>query len=119
MLVLLLGCSAPVVPPPSSASDSRGQSPEPAPVKGRSSLDEPDEIEGEPLLTLLPPDEIRAIDEPRFVTADEAEAFMDLDETVLGVVGADGTAKCYSTLQLDAHEIVNDVLDGRPIAATW
>ena len=57
--------------------------------------------------------------EERGVFEGEADAFMDPDETVLGVVGADGTAKCYSAWQLDGHEIVNDVLDGQPITATW
>jgi len=76
-------------------------------------------IEGEPMFTLLEEDGIPAIDEPTFVSADEALEWMDLDETVLGVVGADGTAKCYSAWQLDNHEIVNDELDGHAIAATW
>ena len=44
---------------------------------------------------------------------------MQANETVLGVVGKNGTAKCYSAWQLDSHEIVNDELDGTPIAATW
>lgn len=116
VLVLLLGCTAPVVPPPSSESDSQAHRPEAAPSEG---LSTPDEIEGEVLVTVLPPDSLPAIDDPEFVTADEADAFMDPDETVLGVVGADGTTKCYSAWQLDGHEIVNDVLDGRPITATW
>ena len=76
-------------------------------------------IEGEPMFTVVPQDGILAIDDPVFVSAAEAEAFMQANETVLGVVGKDGTAKCYSAWQLDSHEIVNDVLDGLPIAATW
>ena len=76
-------------------------------------------IEGEPMYVVLPPDAIPAIDEPEFVSADEAEEWMAPDESVLGVVGADGTAKAYSAWQLDGHEIVNDELDGLPIAATW
>ena len=76
-------------------------------------------VEGEPLFTVLEKDGIPAIDEPVFVSAQEADGFMELEETVLGVVGKDGTAKCYSVWQLDGHEIVNDELDGEPIAATW
>lgn len=68
---------------------------------------------------VLPPDGIPSIDAPRFVSADEADLFLRPDEPVLGVVGAAGTAKCYSAWHLDAHEIVNDELDGEPIAATW
>jgi hypothetical protein len=76
-------------------------------------------VEGEPMYDVLPPDGIPAIDEPAFVSAQEAEAFLARDEPVLGVVGVDGTAKCYSAWHLEAHEIVNDELDGEPIAATW
>lgn len=76
-------------------------------------------IEGEPMITVLPQDAIPALDAPRFVSAEQALDFMQPDETVLGVVGKDGTAKCYSAWQLDGHEIVNDELDGEPIAATW
>lgn len=76
-------------------------------------------IEGEPMFTVVPKDGIPAIDAPVFVSASEAAAFMKDDETVLGVVGRDGTAKCYSAWQLDSHEIVNDTLDGTAIAATW
>ncbi len=76
-------------------------------------------VEGTPMYTVLPVDAIPAIDAPTFATGDEAAALMRPGETVLGVVGADGTAKAYSTWHLDSHEIVNDVLDGDPIAATW
>ena len=76
-------------------------------------------IEGQKMYTVLPKDAIASIDEPRFVKADAADEFMTPSETVLGVVGRHGTAKCYSAWQLDGHEIVNDRLDGEPIAATW
>ena len=76
-------------------------------------------IEGEPLVEVLPRDAIPAIDAPTFVSAAEADAFLASDETVLGVVGAGGTARCYSSWQLERHEIVNDRLDGEPIAVTW
>jgi hypothetical protein len=69
------------------------------------------EIEGESLVEVLPRDGIPAIDDPTFVSADEADEFLAPDETVLGVVGRGGTARAYSA--------VNDVLDGDPIAATW
>lgn len=76
-------------------------------------------VEGEPMFTVLPLDAIPAIDAPEFVSAAEAEAFLQPEETVLGVVGPEGTAKAYSAWQLDSHEIVNDVVDGAAIAATW
>lgn len=78
-----------------------------------------EQIQGQNMYTLLPPGGIPAIDEPRFVTADEADAFLSPEEPVLGVVGADGTAKAYSAWHLDGHEVVNDDLDGEPIAVTW
>ena len=76
-------------------------------------------IEGQPMYTVLAKDGIPAIDHPRFVDVVQALEFMQDDEPVLGVVGQDGTAKAYSAWLLDAHEIVNDDLDGEPIAATW
>lgn len=76
-------------------------------------------IEGEPMYEVLPPDAIGAIDEPRFVDALRADEFLAPDEPVLGVVGEQGTIKCYSAWQLEGHEIVNDELDGRAIAVTW
>ena len=76
-------------------------------------------VEGEPMYTVLPVDAIPAIDAPTFVPAEEAFEWMEPEEPVLGVVGADGTEKCYSAWLLDSHEIVNDVLDGHAIAATW
>ncbi len=76
-------------------------------------------IEGEDLIEVLPRDGIPAIDDPVYVSADEAEEFLVPGETVLGVVGKNGTARAYSAWHLDRHEIVNDDLDGEPIAATW
>lgn len=76
-------------------------------------------IEGSPMYTLLPPDGIPAISDPEFVTVEEAMEFMLPGEPVMGVVGKNGSAKCYSAWQLDGHEIVNDTIDGEAIAATW
>jgi len=76
-------------------------------------------VEGEPLVTLLDFDAIPSIEDPTFVEAALADGFLAPDEPVLGVIGRNGTVHAYSAWQLDAHEIVNDVLDGEPIAATW
>ncbi|MFQ5724085.1 MAG: DUF3179 domain-containing (seleno)protein [Terriglobia bacterium] len=76
-------------------------------------------IHGGILLHVLPPDRIPAIDNPQFVTAEEAEAFMQPDEPVLGIYDGE-VAKAYSLWQLDHHEIVNDSTPGfGPIAVTW
>lgn len=70
------------------------------------------------IITLLPRDAIPAIDNPVFLTAEEADAEYAPDELVLGV-NIDGDARAYSTGLLSRHEIVNDTVGGRKIAVTW
>ena len=114
------GDSAVAVATPADASLAEASGPKGPTEEELSSYQMPYEmIEGEPMLTVLPQDAIPAIDDPAFVSAEEAMEWMDPEETVIGVVGANGTAKCYSAWLLDSHEIVNDELDGEPITATW
>ena len=75
-------------------------------------------IAGDDVYKLLPVGGIPAIDDPEFVTGPEADAQMQADEPVLGIV-LNGQARAYSLWHLDAHEIVNDELAGTAIAATW
>ena len=75
-------------------------------------------FDGDEMYTLLPPDGIPAILDPEYVTGKEAAAQMSAHEHVLGLATEDG-AVCWSTWQLDHHEIVNDRFDGAAIAATW
>ena len=75
-------------------------------------------VDGDPVVRLLPPDAIPAIDDPEFVPADKADRFMLDDEEVLGVVHG-GVAKAYSLWHLDRHEIVNDTLKETPVGVTW
>ncbi len=70
------------------------------------------------IVTLLPPDAIPAIDNPRFVTAAEADRQLALSDLVIGV-SIDGKHRAYGAAFLSAHEIVNDTLGGRAIAVTW
>ena len=70
------------------------------------------------LHVVLPKDAIRAIDQPAFEAAKQADRVMDNDELVIGLVG-EREQRAYSTWQLDRYEIVNDVFEGRPIAVTW
>ena len=70
------------------------------------------------LVTLLGFDAIPAILEPTFVTAPEAELWMDPDEQVLGL-SINGEHRAYSIRMLSRHEIVNDVVGGAPVAVTW
>ena len=64
-----------------------------------------------------PKDGIPSIDDPKFIEAGDTESPED-DATVLGVVG-DDEAKAYPRRVLVQHEIVNDHLDGAPVAVTY
>jgi hypothetical protein len=70
------------------------------------------------IVTLLPKDAIPAIDDPLFISADEADAQYGPDELVIGVQ-FDGDARAYSIPLLSSHEIVNDTVGGRKISVTW
>jgi hypothetical protein len=73
--------------------------------------------QSEQLHAVLPRDAIPSIDKPAFEPASTARS-LDDREPVLGMVG-EREQRAYSTWQLDRHEIVNDMFDGRPIAVTW
>jgi hypothetical protein len=68
---------------------------------------------GGPLRDGVPP-----IDEPRAVGRTAAEPFLSERDPVLAVV-VGGTARAYPVRTLVWHEIVNDSLNGRPIAVTY
>jgi hypothetical protein len=70
------------------------------------------------IITLLPKDAIPSIDRPRFYSAQEADTEYDPDEVVIGVE-FNGDARAYPVGLLSSHEIVNDMVGGRPIAVTW
>ncbi|GAB4269706.1 MAG: hypothetical protein Kow0080_13580 [Candidatus Promineifilaceae bacterium] len=70
------------------------------------------------IVTLLPRDAIPAIDDPEFLTAEEANGFYDPDELIIGVE-FNGEARAYSVPFLSNHEIVNDEVGGEKIAVTW
>ena len=71
------------------------------------------------IVTLLPFDGIPAIDNPGFFPdLEKANMFYKEHELVLGVE-IDGDARAYSVPLLSSHEIVNDVVGGKPIAVTW
>lgn len=72
---------------------------------------------GRVMFHLLPSGFIKAIDRPVFAAAEEAE--LGDDERVLGVVGRKGSARAYPVKRIKTRDIVNDVLDGEPIAVTW
>jgi hypothetical protein len=68
------------------------------------------------LHVVLPRDAIPAIFDPEFEPASKAS--LADHELVIGVVG-EREQRAYSTWQLDRHEIVNDVFEGKPVAVTW
>jgi hypothetical protein len=80
-------------------------------------------IDLDELVTLLPPDAIPAVlpeDVPQIMVtaAAAAEAGMGQSFRVIGI-SINGESRAYPIPYLSAHEIVNDVVGGRPIAATW
>jgi len=70
----------------------------------------------DPIRQLLDRDAIPAIRSPKFVSAEKAS--IRPDERVLGVV-VGGEARAYPLIDLDRHEVVDDRVGGKPIAATW
>ena len=70
------------------------------------------------MVTVLPKDAIRAITAPVFLQGGAGDAQMTPQELVVGVE-TDGEAHAYPINLLSRHEIVNDVVGGRPIAVTW
>ena len=70
------------------------------------------------IIDILPRDAILAIFDPQFVSVSEADEFMREFELVLGLT-INGDKRAYSLPFLDSHEIVNDVVGGKPVAVTW
>ena len=65
---------------------------------------------------IIPRGRIASVDEPTFVSADEAE--LSDDAWILGIATG-GQAKAYSLNLLNHHEIVNDRFGEVPLAAVW
>ena len=62
-------------------------------------------------------DGIPAILDPRFVPADKA-TFLNPQDGVIGIVEGK-TARAYPLRILNWHEVVNDTVEGRPVAVTY
>jgi Protein of unknown function (DUF3179) len=65
-----------------------------------------------------PKDGIPSVDEPKLVSIEEADEFLDPREPV-AVVELGGAARAYPIQILTWHEIVNDKFAGEPIAVTY
>jgi len=67
-------------------------------------------------------DTIPAIDQPKFVAIDEREKLSKYrigDKTpVIGYVN-NGEAKAYPIQIMDRHELVNDLVGGKPVTVGW
>ena len=61
---------------------------------------------------------IPAIDDPEYVGADQAAAFLGEDELVIAMTH-NGDKRAWPIRILDFHEIVNDTVGGDPVAVTW
>ncbi len=65
-----------------------------------------------------PKDGIPAIDEPTYVSIDEANAWINDREPVIAIEVGEA-ARAYPLQILTWHEIVNDVLNGKPLAVSF
>jgi hypothetical protein len=70
------------------------------------------------LVDVLSPDSISSIDEPKFVDPAEASRWLADREPVVSLE-LGGEARAYPAQILTWHEIVNDVVAGRPVAVTY
>ena len=66
----------------------------------------------------VPRDGIPPLDNPSFVTQDEADDYVEDQEPVV-VFEANGEAKAYPLQILTWHEIVNDEVGGLPVSVTY
>ncbi len=65
-----------------------------------------------------PKDGIPALDEPRFISVSEADTWLSKRDPVV-LLEEGGEARAYPLEILIWHEIVNDVVRGRPVAVTF
>ena len=65
-----------------------------------------------------PPDGIPSIDNPKFISVQEASKFLEDSELVLGL-NINGDIRSYPLQILVWHEIVNDEVGGVPVAVTY
>jgi len=65
-----------------------------------------------------PRDGIPSIDDPEFVSVEEADDFLRDDELVMAIEH-DGDARAYPRRILEQHEIVNDTVAGEPLEITY
>ncbi len=70
------------------------------------------------IVEVLPRDRILAIFDPVFMSAEAAADSISERDLVIGL-SINGDHRAYSLPFLSRHEIVNDVVGGKPVAVTW
>jgi hypothetical protein len=65
-----------------------------------------------------PKDGIPSIDNPKFVSLEEADEWIGDDELVLGIIYK-GVKRVYPMQIMVFHEIVNDIIAGDPLLITY
>jgi len=70
------------------------------------------------LSIVLPKDQITPVDQPSFVSVQDAPEYMEAREPVIALV-IDGDARAYPLAMLMWHEIVNDTVGGEPVTVTF
>jgi hypothetical protein len=65
-----------------------------------------------------PPDGIPSIDNPKFISVQEAEKFLEVSDLVVGL-NNNGDIRAYPLQILVWHEIVNDIVGKIPVAVTY
>lgn len=78
----------------------------------------PESINPSDIESLLEQDSIRAIDNPKYESAEAGDSTLEPNERVIGIF-INGEARAYPIPILSSHEIVNDVVGGEPVAITW
>jgi hypothetical protein len=76
------------------------------------------ELTRDDLRTVLSPDSIPSIDDPKFISPDEASEWLEAKEPVAVLVIEDD-ARAYPLQIMTWHEIVNDEVGGEPVAVTY
>lgn len=104
-----------VMPSDTSTLDTDPTDQEPDPTEEETVIPEERDYQ---IVTLLPRDAIPAIDNPTFLSLEDADQVYSPDELVIGVE-FEGEARAYSIPLLSRHEIVNDTVGGVKIAVTW
>jgi len=85
--------------------------------RARAGASDPGILDPSDIVEVVPPDGIPAIDEPKFLTTQQA-SWLSAREPVIAVE-VDGEARAYPLQIMTWHEIVNDTIRGTPIAVTF